>query len=124
MSFGPPSNVGPISSATLPAGCWPAACLCIGGSRCPGLGALVCACPLLVAACQGLGTLGLLGLCLGGAVSQVSGLDLLRHRRLLAGPGVPVLWGAFGCQWLRSPPCVSRVQGGRSVSPHTGYCIL
>ncbi|MED6242201.1 hypothetical protein ATANTOWER_001527 [Ataeniobius toweri] len=28
-------------------------------------------------------------------------------------PGVPVLWGAFGCLWLRFPLCVSRVRGGR-----------
>ncbi|MEQ2256323.1 hypothetical protein ILYODFUR_023088 [Ilyodon furcidens] len=26
-------------------------------------------------------------------------------------PGVPVLWGAFGCLWLRSPPYLSQVKG-------------
>ncbi|MEQ2237395.1 hypothetical protein ILYODFUR_022665 [Ilyodon furcidens] len=39
-------------------------------------------------------------------------------------PGVPVLWGAFECLWLGSPPYLSRVQGGRSVAPHTHYCIF
>ncbi|MED6231742.1 hypothetical protein ATANTOWER_006849 [Ataeniobius toweri] len=29
-----------------------------------------------------------------------------------SGPaGVPVPWGAFGCLWLRCPPCLSLVQG-------------
>ncbi|MEQ2312510.1 hypothetical protein AMECASPLE_031774 [Ameca splendens] len=28
-------------------------------------------------------------------------------------PGVPVLWEAFGCLWLGSPPYLSRVQKGR-----------
>ncbi|MEQ2223113.1 hypothetical protein ILYODFUR_033461 [Ilyodon furcidens] len=28
-------------------------------------------------------------------------------------PGIPVLWGAFGCLWLRSPLCLSWVQGGQ-----------
>ncbi|MED6262406.1 hypothetical protein ATANTOWER_019023 [Ataeniobius toweri] len=39
-------------------------------------------------------------------------------------PGVPVLWGSFGCLWLRSPPYLSRVQVARSVAPHTRYCIF
>ncbi|MEQ2227576.1 hypothetical protein ILYODFUR_039011, partial [Ilyodon furcidens] len=39
-------------------------------------------------------------------------------------PGVPVLWGAFGCLWLSSPPYLSLVWGGRSVAPHTHYCIF
>ncbi|MEQ2300832.1 hypothetical protein AMECASPLE_029914 [Ameca splendens] len=39
-------------------------------------------------------------------------------------PGVPVLWGAFGCLWLGSPPYLSLVRGGRSVAPHTHYCIF
>ncbi|MEQ2281125.1 hypothetical protein AMECASPLE_027180 [Ameca splendens] len=30
--------------------------------------------------------------------------------------GVPMLWGAFGCLWLRCPPCLSRVLGGRSYT--------
>ncbi|MEQ2241525.1 hypothetical protein ILYODFUR_026280 [Ilyodon furcidens] len=39
-------------------------------------------------------------------------------------PGVPVLWGTFGCLWLGSPPYPSQVQDGRSVAPHTQYCIF
>ncbi|MED6281216.1 hypothetical protein CHARACLAT_018980 [Characodon lateralis] len=39
-------------------------------------------------------------------------------------PGVPVLWGAFGCLWLGFPPYLSQVLGGRSVAPHTYYCIF
>ncbi|MED6287490.1 hypothetical protein CHARACLAT_016914 [Characodon lateralis] len=37
---------------------------------------------------------------------------------------VPVLWGAFGCLWFRSSPCLSWVQGGRSVALHTRCCIF
>ncbi|MEQ2238260.1 hypothetical protein ILYODFUR_031384 [Ilyodon furcidens] len=74
ISSGPPSNVGPVSSPpqSLPvAGV--SAWWCISGSRCPELGALVCASSLLVAACWGLGPLALSGLCLGNDVSRVSG---------------------------------------------------
>ncbi|MEQ2253993.1 hypothetical protein ILYODFUR_038334 [Ilyodon furcidens] len=39
-------------------------------------------------------------------------------------PGVPVFWWAFGCLWLRSPQCLSRAHGGRSVAPFTRYCIF
>ncbi|MEQ2313957.1 hypothetical protein AMECASPLE_007206 [Ameca splendens] len=92
ISFRPPSNVGLISSPphSLPvAGVsshW-----CNGGSRCPGLGALVCAGALPVAAYRGLGLLAWSSLCLGRDVPQGLGslgpwLDLLQHRRLLPGP--------------------------------------
>ncbi|MEQ2312963.1 hypothetical protein AMECASPLE_036764 [Ameca splendens] len=48
---------------------------CVGGSPCPGLGALVCAGSLLVAAWQGMGPLALSGLCWGWCApgSWVSG---------------------------------------------------
>ncbi|MEQ2187335.1 hypothetical protein GOODEAATRI_003670 [Goodea atripinnis] len=49
------------------------ACWCTCGSRCPGLGALVCAGSLPVAACRGLPPWALSGLCLGGGVSRISG---------------------------------------------------
>ncbi|MEQ2276377.1 hypothetical protein XENORESO_018704 [Xenotaenia resolanae] len=32
-------------------------------------------------------------------------------------PGVPVLWEAFGCLWLRSPPYLSQVQWGWYHAP-------
>ncbi|MEQ2292689.1 hypothetical protein AMECASPLE_025528 [Ameca splendens] len=73
------------------------ACWCIGGSRCMGLGALVCTDSLPVAACWGL------GLCLGSNVPR--GLEslgpwLLWRRRLPVGPvgssmqlpGASALW--------------------------------
>ncbi|MED6247576.1 hypothetical protein ATANTOWER_008373 [Ataeniobius toweri] len=64
---------------------------CTCGSRYTGLGALVCASSLPVAACQGLGPWALSGLCLGSDVSQGlrslgPWLDLLWHRLLPAGP--------------------------------------
>ncbi|MED6244206.1 hypothetical protein ATANTOWER_031330 [Ataeniobius toweri] len=113
ISLAPPSNVEPISSLlhSLPvAGV--SAHLCIGGSRCLGLGALMCAGSLPVAGCQGLGPLALSGLCLGVMCPRVLGLWV--HGWICSyvepgggPPGVPVLWGAFGCLWLRSPPCLS-----------------
>ncbi|MEQ2304618.1 hypothetical protein AMECASPLE_029047 [Ameca splendens] len=77
ISLSPPSNAGPISSPPhyLPVvGVSARQCTC--GSRYPGLGALVCAGSLPVAACRGPGPLGsirpLLGECyVPGA--QVSG---------------------------------------------------
>ncbi|MED6240818.1 hypothetical protein ATANTOWER_028705 [Ataeniobius toweri] len=154
ISLGSPSNVGPISS--LPnylqvVGVSAHQCTC--GSRCVGLGALVCAGSLPVASCQGLDPWGLLGLCLGSDMSQGLGslrpwLDLLGRSWLPAepvgsslqlpgasalwllggspgtlpcsslegcgcpgggSPGVPVLWGFFGCLWLGSPPYLSWV---------------
>ncbi|MEQ2237973.1 hypothetical protein ILYODFUR_028638 [Ilyodon furcidens] len=89
ISLGPPIKCGAsFLPATLPAGGW---CLCSCGSRCLQLGALVCAGSLPVAACRGLGPWVLSGLCLGRDVSRGDGslgpwLDLLWHRRVLAGP--------------------------------------
>ncbi|MED6261455.1 hypothetical protein ATANTOWER_005378 [Ataeniobius toweri] len=92
ISLVPPSNVGPISSPPhylLVAGVSARWCTCC--SRCPGLGALVCAGSLLVAASRGLGPWTQSGLYLGsdvsrGLVSLGPWLDLLWCRRLPAGP--------------------------------------
>ncbi|MED6233978.1 hypothetical protein ATANTOWER_020053 [Ataeniobius toweri] len=91
ISLGPPFDVGPTSSPPHSLRGLVSACWCIGGSRCPGLTALVRAGSLPVAACQGLGPLALSGLCLGSDVprglrSLGPWLDLLQHRRLPAGP--------------------------------------
>ncbi|MEQ2229829.1 hypothetical protein ILYODFUR_022872 [Ilyodon furcidens] len=64
---------------------------CTCGSQCPGLGALVCAGSLPVAACWGLDPWALSGLCLGSDVSRGLDslgpwLDVLGRRRLPAGP--------------------------------------
>ncbi|MED6243368.1 hypothetical protein ATANTOWER_019199 [Ataeniobius toweri] len=97
------------------------ACWCVGGSQCLGLGALVCAGSLPVAAWQGLGPLALSGL-FWGVVHPCSGIDTHSALWLLGGPsGVPALWVAFGYLWLRSPACLSQVLGGRSVAPHVCY---
>ncbi|MED6240517.1 hypothetical protein ATANTOWER_022421 [Ataeniobius toweri] len=74
ISLGPPSNVGPISSPPLylpvvgVSARW-----CTWGSWCSGLGALVGAGSLPVAACRGLDPWALSGLCLGSDMSRVSG---------------------------------------------------
>ncbi|MED6262352.1 hypothetical protein ATANTOWER_018340 [Ataeniobius toweri] len=70
IRLGSPSNVGPISSPPhyLPV-VGVSACRCTCGSRCLGLGALVCAGSLLLAACWGLGPWALLGLGLGSDMS-------------------------------------------------------
>ncbi|MED6262039.1 hypothetical protein ATANTOWER_013627 [Ataeniobius toweri] len=75
ISLSPPLNVGPISSPPhyLPVvGVSARWCTC--GSRCPGLGTLVCVGSLPVAAFQGLDPWALLGLCLGMICPGVSGL--------------------------------------------------
>ncbi|MED6252535.1 hypothetical protein ATANTOWER_013097 [Ataeniobius toweri] len=62
---------------------------CTCGSQCPGLGALVCASSLPVAATRGLDPWALSGLCLGSDMSLRSlgpWLDLLGHRRLPVEP--------------------------------------
>ncbi|KAK5622028.1 hypothetical protein CRENBAI_012022, partial [Crenichthys baileyi] len=71
----------------------------------PGLGALVCAGSLPVAACRGLNPWVLSGLCLGSDMSRGLGslgpwMDLIRRRQLPAGPvgsslqlhGASALW--------------------------------
>ncbi|MEQ2289671.1 hypothetical protein AMECASPLE_035568 [Ameca splendens] len=94
---------------------------CVGGSQCLGLGALVCAGSLPVAAWQGLGPLALSGL-FWGVVHPCSGIDTHSALWLPGGPSwVPALWVAFGYLWLRSPACLSQVLGGRSVAPHVCY---
>ncbi|MED6280229.1 hypothetical protein CHARACLAT_008579 [Characodon lateralis] len=84
ISLGYPSNVGPISSPPhyLPVP-GVSARWCIGGSRCLGLCAFVCAGSLPAAACQDLGPLALLGLCLGSDVPGVS--DLWVHGWICSG---------------------------------------
>ncbi|MED6250034.1 hypothetical protein ATANTOWER_023533 [Ataeniobius toweri] len=104
--FRPPSNVAPIPSPPhyLPVvGISAPRCTC--SSWYPGLGALVCAGSLPVAACRRLDPWARSGLCLGGDMSEGLGslgpwLDLLRRRRLPAGPvssslqlpGASALW--------------------------------
>ncbi|MEQ2257038.1 hypothetical protein ILYODFUR_030323 [Ilyodon furcidens] len=114
ISLGPPSNVGPIPSPPhyLPVvGVSARWCTC--GSRYPGLGALVCAGSLPVAACQGLDPWALSGLCLGSDMSRGLGslvpwLDLLSRRRLPVGPlrWVSALWLLGGSPGTL--PCSSR----------------
>ncbi|MEQ2253748.1 hypothetical protein ILYODFUR_035575 [Ilyodon furcidens] len=88
ISLGPPSNVGPISSPPhyLPV-VGASAHQCTSGSRCLGLGSLMCAGSLPVAACRGLDT----GLCRASAWGVIC-------------PGVSGLWahgwicsGVDGC---------------------------
>ncbi|MEQ2315567.1 hypothetical protein AMECASPLE_023764 [Ameca splendens] len=65
------------------------------GSRCLGLGALVCAGSFLVAACQGLDPWALLGLCLGRLYvlgSQVSGSMARSAWASLQLPGASAQW--------------------------------
>ncbi|MEQ2230514.1 hypothetical protein ILYODFUR_030085 [Ilyodon furcidens] len=87
-----PSNVGPIPSPPhyLPV-VYVSARWCTCGPRYPGLGALLCSGSLTVAVCWGLDPWALTGLCLGSDKSRGLGsldpwLDLLRRRRLPAGP--------------------------------------
>ncbi|MEQ2252882.1 hypothetical protein ILYODFUR_026422 [Ilyodon furcidens] len=49
---------------------------------------------------------------LGGSPGTLSCSSLGEELLLFSydgSPGVPVLWGAFGCLWLRSPPYLSQV---------------
>ncbi|MEQ2257565.1 hypothetical protein ILYODFUR_036014 [Ilyodon furcidens] len=139
--FSPPHSL-PVAGVS--------ACWCIGGSRCPGLGALVCAGSLPVAACQDLGPLALSGLCLGGDMPK----GLRVHGWMYSGVG-SWRWGLWarrcsslgllhcGCWVVPLGPssallwwevavisggsldvCGSDLQGGRSVDPHTCYCIF
>ncbi|MED6285976.1 hypothetical protein CHARACLAT_001058 [Characodon lateralis] len=107
ISLGSPSNVGPISSPPhyLPVvGVF--ACQCTCGSRCPGLGALVCTGSLPVAACRSLDPWALSGLCLGSDMSLGLGslgpwLDLLGRRWLPAVPmGSPLQLPGAAALWL------------------------
>ncbi|MED6260645.1 hypothetical protein ATANTOWER_025146 [Ataeniobius toweri] len=127
ISLGPPSNVGPISSPPhyLPVvGVSVRWCTCV--FWCPGLGALVCEGSLSVAACQGLDSWALSGLCLGSDMSRGLGslgpwMDLLGHRRLPVGPvgsslqlpGASALWLLGGSPGTL--PCSSL--GGVAVVP-------
>ncbi|MEQ2309564.1 hypothetical protein AMECASPLE_000240 [Ameca splendens] len=79
---------------------------CTCGSQCSGLGALVCAGSLPVAACQGLDPWTPSGLCLGsdmslGLRSLGPSLDLLWHRWLPSGPmGLSLQLPGASALWL------------------------
>ncbi|MEQ2283182.1 hypothetical protein AMECASPLE_008618 [Ameca splendens] len=108
---------------------------CTCGSRYSGLGALVCAGSLLVAASQGLDPWARSGLCLGSDMSRDLGslgpwLDLLGRRRLPAGPvglslqlpGASTLWLLGGSPGII--PCSSLGNYGSHGSGSPGVPVL